>query len=186
MAACIPTKSLANLISQVQGHAWPENGGIALGAIAFQAQYHVDFASESLVPVGSGSGSPAPTAAPTIIYSPRARLLKHGGRYLFDIRGKLVECSSLKDMLKKGLLAIEEHSPGMLTELAKLKPRTRRIVAQKASDLFADPKLTRFGEPLKPGWFYGTNNSAATTKDWLKSACEIGKLEWGTDFDVSI
>jgi hypothetical protein len=89
--------------------------------------------------------------------------------------------------LKGGLLAIEDHHPGMLAELTKHKARTKRIVAQKASDLFEDPQLVKqFSAQLKPGWYYGTNNSAQETKSWLARACEIAGLTWGKDFDATI
>lgn len=185
MAACIQIEKAVKLLERQTGFAWIDGGVLKIGAVPFQEQHFLDFASESLRSSESRDVLP-PSSSPSVPVPPRVRLLKHGGRYLFDIRGKLIECSSLKDMLKKGLLAIEEQSPGMLMELNKVKARTRRIVAQKAADLFADPKLTKYAEPLKNGWFYGTNNNATTTKEWLKNACDLGKLEWGKDFDVSI
>lgn len=179
------------LLSGVQPSAFMwimSDSEIGVGTVPLRPEFIVDLAGErvrrpeevTLPPHLPSKLTPAPLP-------PRARLLTHGGRYLFDIKGKLVECASLKDMLKKGLLEIEAISPGMLEELSAVRPRTKRIVAKDARHLFEDQKLVKqFAAELKPGWFFGTNNSAPETKGWLQRACEIAKLQWGMDFDVSI
>lgn len=157
---------------------------IAIGKIPTKPEYFLDLGSETLeIAPSDGSMNFNPFRAVE-----RAGLLRHSGRYLFDMKGKTLECGSLKELLKKGLLAIEAESPGMLEELTKEKPRTKRIVARNPKDLFTDsPALVKqFAEPLTEGWYYGTNNSGPETKSWLARACAIAKLRWGVDFDTSL
>lgn len=188
MAACISIEKAVNLLSQQKGFAWIDGGVLKLGTLPFHEEHALDFASESLVSSKGETGTVSVASAPptAMQISPRSRLLRSGGRYLYFIKGAIVECGSLKELLKKGILAIEKHCPTLLSDLAKLKGRTRRIVATKPGDLFADAELTKYAEQLKPGWYYGTNNNKTTTRDWLKEACEIAGLKWGEDFEVSI
>jgi hypothetical protein len=185
MAACISTEKAASLLAQHKGFAWIDGGVLKLGKLPFHEEYALDFASESLTSSKrSSAGTPVP--ASVTYESPRDGLVRRGGRYMYFIKGEYVACGSYKELLKKGILAIEKHYPALLPELAKVKGRTRRIVATKPGELFNDLALSKFAEPLKPGWFYGTNNNKTTTRDWLKLACEIAGLKWGEDFEVSI
>lgn len=186
MAACIEIDKAVKILSTQKGFAWIDGGVLKVGVVPFQEQHYLDFSSEQLRDSVDAPSAADLAAVPSVVMRPRERLLKHGGKYLFDIQGRIVECNSLKDMLKKGLLALEQKDPSLLTGLSQRRARTRRAVAQKPSELFDDPKLTKYAEPLKPGWFYGTNNNRQTTKDWLRTACEMAGLQWGKDFDVSI
>ncbi len=187
MASCISIEKAVNLLSQHnKGYIWIDGSVLKLGIQPFHEEYSLDFAAETLL--GTKVASVAvPAAVSAANQSPRARLLQHGGKYLYRIKGEIVVCDSYKEILKKGILAIEQYYPGLLPELAKRKGRTRRIVATKAADLFRNPDLAnKYAEQLKPGWFYGTNNNATTTRDWLKEACDTAGLKWGEDFEVSI
>ncbi len=182
MAACIPIQKAIQILADAKGFMWIDHGVLKTGIVPFQEEATVDFASERLLPTSAIAEDPSPAHVPI-----RDRLMRHGGRYLFAMNGEIVECASLKDLLKKGLLTIAKHDPGMLIELTKVRPRTKRIVAIKPEYLFEDPKLVKqFSEPLKEGWYYGTNNSASETKGWLMRACEVAQLRWGRDFEVSI
>ena len=98
-------------------------------------------------PPATGFPAPAPVKSTIEQY-------RKSGRYLFEFHGKTEECGSLKESLKKSLIAIEQAKPGMLAELTKIKPRTRRIVAKDPKDLFTDQKLVKqFAETLMPGWY---------------------------------
>lgn len=188
MASCMETEKAAQLLAGNKGFVWIDGGVLKIGAVPFKEECFLDFATETVresdIALKSRSFVPAPP--PSIPETPRQRIERHGGEYLFEIKGEIVECGSLKNLLANGLRVLAAHKPGLLDELTKLKGRTRRIVARNKADLFADPKLVRYAEELKPGWYYGTNNNSTTTKDWLREACKMAGLVWGVDFDVSI
>lgn len=189
MATFIPLEKGMGLLSALDPklYVWIQSPTeIAAGTVPLQPQFIIDLATENLRQVDAVNIDAVPqTAFPATQPSPR--MLRHSGRYLFELLGKTVECASLKDMLKKALVAMEDHKSGMLDELTKLRPRTKRIVARRAGDLFTDVELVKnFSDKLMDGWYYGTNNSASETKMWLKRACECAGLQWGKDFDVSI
>jgi len=114
------------------------------------------------------------------------RLTRRTGRYLLKIKGRTIECSSLKEMLAEGLRALEAHKKGTLDKLAAAKSRTRRIVSRDPSKLFDKTHLEeKHAEPLMEGWWYGTNNSALETNRWLRQACALAGLTWERDFSTS-
>ena len=103
-----------------------------------------------------------------------------------EIKGRTIECSSLKEMLAEGLRALEAHKRGTLDKLAAAKSRTRRIVSRDPSKLFDKTHLEeKHAEPLMEGWWYGTNNSALETNRWLRQACALAGLTWDKDFTTS-
>jgi hypothetical protein len=115
------------------------------------------------------------------------RASRKGGEYWFELKGKRVETRSLRDLLGEALRAIEAERPRMLTSLTLMMPRSRRIVSQDPRFLYTKRELVeKYAAPLLPGWFYGTNNSAAETNAWLLRACQCAKLEWGKDFVCSL
>jgi hypothetical protein len=115
-----------------------------------------------------------------------ARLSRRTGQYLLEIKGRTIECSSLKEMLAEGLRALEVHKKGTLDKLAAAKSRTRRIVSRDPSKLFDKTHLEeKHAEPLMEGWWYGTNNSALETNRWLRQACALAGLTWDRDFSTS-
>src|SRR5689334_22972086 len=92
---------------------------IAVGAVPLHADYIIDLSTETLnqvngakVDTARAAGFPAsPPSKPSIDQ------YRKSGRYLFELNGKTEECGSLKDTLKKALIAIEHDKPGMLAEL---------------------------------------------------------------------
>jgi hypothetical protein len=114
------------------------------------------------------------------------RLSRRTGQYLLEIKGRTIECTSLKEMLAEGLRALEAHKKGTLDKLAAAKSRTRRIVSRDPSTLFDKAHLEeKHAEPLMEGWWYGTNNSALETNRWLRQACALAGLTWEKDFSTS-
>ena len=178
---------VGTLVKKLEGvsqndHLWiMSNSQIAIGSTPMQPEKIFDLAAEEMRALGTTQSS-APEVQPTSTQPP----LK-SSRYRFKIEGKTFECSSLRDLLKKGLQEIEGRHPGMLDELTKVKPRTKRIVARKKGDLFEDQALVeKYAEKLTDGWWFGTNNSTDETRQWLMRACEFTKMQFGTDFDTSI
>lgn len=114
------------------------------------------------------------------------RRSRRTGQYLLEIKGRTIECASLKEMLAEGLRALEAHKKGTLDKLSAVKSRTRRIVSRDPSKLFDKSHLEeKHAEPLMEGWWYGTNNSAPETNRWLRQACTIAGLTWEKDFLTS-
>jgi hypothetical protein len=103
-------------------------------------------------------------------------------------KGKRTECRSLKELLALALLSIEKAAPGTFHKLTHVKPRSRRIGARNPKDLFDKQHLAKdYAEKLgKEGWYFGTNNSAAETGNWLQPASEIAGLKWGEQFKTSL
>ena len=142
----------------------------------------IDLIHEQLRP--NGHAVPAATAEPA--KPPTIRPSRRSGRYLLEVKGRTIECASLKEMLAEGLRAVEAHKKGTLDKLAAAKSRTRRIVSRDPSKLFDKTHLeAKHAEPLMEGWWYGTNNSALETNRWLREACTIAGLTWAKDFSTS-
>ncbi len=126
----------------------------------------------------------SPSATAYLSTPPQAS--RQTGKYLVDIRGQTIECTSLKHLLGEGLRALEKERPGTLDKLSHVKPRTKRIVARNPGDLFDQPELSaKYAERLSDSWWYGTNNSAAETNPWLERGCEMAGLRWGKDFTTT-
>jgi len=130
--------------------------------------------------------SPTP-AGPPRPHSPSPRPSRTTGKYSFQIKGKTIECRSLKEMLAKCLRAYEQYKPGTLDKLSKVSPRSKHIVAREPRHLFekAD-QVEKYTERLVGDWWYGTNNSAQETEAWLKRGAELCGLDWGTDVTTSL
>jgi hypothetical protein len=126
-------------------------------------------------------------AAPPAHPRPAARRSRQSGEYLMEINDHTIECHSLKELLAEGLKAFEAERPGTLEKLSNFKGRTKRIVARDPARLFDRSTLVKnYAEKLADGWWYGTNNSATETNNWLKRACEVAGLTWGKDVTTTL
>ncbi|OFX05593.1 MAG: hypothetical protein A3E78_05960 [Alphaproteobacteria bacterium RIFCSPHIGHO2_12_FULL_63_12] len=92
----------------------------------------------------------------------------------------------MPDLLEAVLLYLESVHPGTLHELSRIKPRTRRIVARRADDLFDQKHLADKSRRIEGGWWMGTNNSASETRNWIKRACQIAGIDPITDVTIGI
>lgn len=189
----IPASKLINLLKSVtaQGdqpvwiHA-PDKLGI--GYDQQKPHCFVDLATEKVLPGLATESNHAPSSRVNLTdVPPTQKPTRKTGKYLFDILGKTIECTSLKHMLGEGLREIERERPGMLSKLSNVKLRTKRIVAHKASELFDQPELSKkYAERLTESWWFGTNNSAVETNAWLERACGIAELRWGKEFTTTL
>ncbi len=106
--------------------------------------------------------------------SPTLRSPRTSGKYYVEIKGNVMECQSLKEMLAKGLRAFEQNKPGTLEKISKIRPKTKRIVARERRDLFGNANLVeKYAERLDDDWWYGTNNSTQETEACLKRGAEL-------------
>lgn len=199
MATVISARKLGELIATVDHGLGMyarilSESAIALGVDPWNPKYIIDLTKETVETRGSlGAISSVEQPSSSITNGTSSidlRLSKRGRRrgvYWYELDGKRVECVSLKDLLASALGALEDTRPGTLDRLTRVKPRSKRIVANSACDLFEDPHLTeKFAHPLRDGWWYGSNNSSQETLEWLKRAALAAGLAFGKDFKVSM
>jgi len=159
---------------------------LAIGADPLQPTSVIDLAKETVGPIESPQKA---NDVPSDDHAARGggKITRRSGEYWFEIRGKRTECSSLKNLLAEGLLALEGLRPGTLDSLSRVKGRSRRIVAREANHLFDKPHLVKdYAERLQDGWYFGTNNSARETNVWLNRAAECAGLKFGEEFRTSL
>lgn len=157
---------------------------LAVGSNPLQPTHEICFTSEKVLKHSANTlrvDSEAPSAfAKNYNVGAGGRRM---GSYYFELHDQKVLCTSVKDTLKKSLVALENRYPGTLERLSRNKGRTRRIVARERKQLFDKPHLVEaYSEQLMNGWWVGTNNSTAETVVWLKRAAECAGLKWGRDF----
>lgn len=161
---------------------------LAVGADPLKPSAIIDLSREAIIPFADSKILVPQEAAPDEIRETTSRATRRSGEYWYELKGKRTECHSLKELLALSLLSIEKAVPGTLDKLTHVKPRSRRIVARNPKDLFDKPHLAKdYAERLgKDGWYYGTNNSAAETANWLQRASEIAGFRWGAQFNTSL
>ena len=151
---------------------WLEEGRLVIGRYP-TADSVFDFATETFV---GGTSVAAPPTNPAVEFP-----LPSGGRrtgsYIFGLRGQVYPFSNLKQLLKGVLLILDAEDPTMLERLSDHKPRSKRVVARKPELLYDDQDMpAKFADPLKPGWFYATNNSAVEVRRYVALAAELSGL----------
>lgn len=168
---------------------------IALGVDPLNPTLAIDLDAEKVVPFrnvqlpSTQQKSVAPDNSTTqrIFEDRTPRSTRNTGNHWVEVKGRRVDCGSLREVLSEGLRALESIRPGMLDKLTLVQPRSKRIVARDRNALFKKAHLADdFAEPLMEGWWFGTNNSSPETKAWLERACSYAGLEWGKDFRTSI
>ena len=166
---------------------------IALGVDPLHPSKVIDLSNEVVRPLERGQGQkpiapPLSSPSQPTIGGSSQRSSRTTGKYYLEIKGDLIECRSLKEVLAEGLRAFEKLRPGTLEKLSAISPRSKRIVAQQPELLFKkNPELVeKCTERLVGDWWYGTNNSAAETKAWLKRGAECCGLTWDVDVTISL
>lgn len=165
---------------------------LALGIDPDRPTLILDLSKEKIAPYNRSDPDdtgtpPANELLPLVPNQSVSKLGRRSGIYWFEVKGKRVNCRSLKELLSKALRALETAAPDTLEKLSNVKPRSRRIVARDPHHLFDKGHLTeKYAERLIPGWWYGTNNSANETEAWLKHACVFAGFKWESDFSTSL
>jgi hypothetical protein len=154
---------------------------LGLGADPVTPSTIIDLAEEKLLPFHE-------QPAAVIPFTPiGGRVSRRSGEYWFELNGRRTDSRSLRELLYSSLLAIEEAFPDTLKRLSHVKLRTRRIVARDPSQLFEKEHLSdEYAEQLGNGWYFGTNNSATETVNWLQRACSCADVEWGVQFKTNL
>jgi hypothetical protein len=190
MASVMPITKLIDLLEaadvQRRMFAQVQNGRLVFGLDPLRPTNFIDFANEALGTQGESETAHGPLSA-RAPETNGARLSRSSGDYWLEVRGKRIECSSLKELLAEGLKSLDRVKPGTLDNLSRIRKRSRRIVARDANQLFDKPHLVKdYAEQLVNGWYYGTNNSARETEAWLRRAAECAGLTWGVNFRTSL
>lgn len=161
---------------------------LAIGSGTEPRKLIFDFESEQL---SAGETTPqrrrwADLQELTAQRKPESKSKRVSGTWTFT-HGSFEICkTSLPDLLEAVLLHLESVHPGTLHELSRIKPRTRRIVARRADDLFDQKHLADKSRRIADGWWMGTNNSANETRNWIRRACEIAGIDPIVDVKIGI
>src|SRR5690606_5205204 len=122
------------------------NTRLSLDDQHFQPVTLIDLASEEIL--SAANGTPAAFVPVT------GKADRKSGKYDVTILGNELEGYSLKEVLKKALLAIEAARPGTLEKLSHIKTTTKRIVSKDPSQLFGAPHLVaKHAEKLDEVWW---------------------------------
>ncbi len=71
--------------------------------------------------------------------------------------------------------------------LQKFYGRTRRYVAKTKARLYRDaPRFEGMSHPLPGGWWLATHCANSQKVRWIKDACEVAGLEFGTELVAHI
>lgn len=179
MASYLTTSKLMGILQAIDPkgeklvHAMVD-GRLGVGTDPLRPSYAIDFGSERAIALGLED-----RPVLEVQLDPQAQ---RQGAYELEVRGKVIRASSLKEILRHGLLAFETIAPGTLEKLSLIKPRSKRIVARERAELFEKAYLVSdFSEQLNSEWWFGTNNSAQETSAWLERAALCAGMAWGHD-----
>lgn len=184
----LPTSKLIELLRAADPkgnmHVRVASGSrIVIGVDPMNPSYTIDLSKETLAQIDEGPAMGA-VSPPTSIWRPKAT--RKSGDHWIELKGKRLNCGSLRELLGHGLRSLEAESPGTLDRLSQIKPRSKRIVARDRKMLFDAEHPVEHSDELVDGWWYGTNNSAQETNAWLERACICAGLIWGKDIKTSL
>ena len=127
---------------------------------------------------GTGSGPSPPPPPPTV----------NDPSHWFEFNGRKRTCKNAKEVLI-----------GVFSELAKqdhtfcqrfrerIPGRRRNILAKIREDLYPrHPERIRAAAELPGGWWIDTHSNNAQKKDWIKAACDVAGIKFGSDIIVHI
>lgn len=158
------------------------DGKLRIGPDPFNPSAMIDLSLEEVVPFERDGVSVTAVEEVAARRQPRK-----GGEYWAEFDGIKRPANSLKGLLAAALTLLELRHPGTLKELSEIKLRSRRIVAQDPNDLFEKPELVKnYAEKLQEGWWYGTNNSATETRNWIERACLAAGVRYGVDLTTNL
>jgi|GEM_PF-4893326 len=162
---------------------------LSIGPAPSPQAFVFDFETETLK-TGVGTPSSRPHT-PAVRFDdrdlPQGRAQRATGRYTFTHNDVAFARSSLADLLEAVLAYLEKQKPGALEKLSAIKKRTRRIVARDKRDLFDKTHLAKdHARMITGGWWMGTNNSSAETRNWIRQACDAAGIDFVTEVSIGI
>ena len=110
------------------------------------------------------------------------------GGHAFVLRGERTEAPSLKEMYVACLLELAKLEEGFLDRLARMRTKSRRIIAKDPEDLYLrSPTLAeQFAVRLIGPWWVDVNLSRSQVELRLKQACAILDLSFGPGGDLEL
>lgn len=108
------------------------------------------------------------------------------GRYRATLIGDVIVADSLREMLANVLNRLADMDGGFLSRFSAWQGRTRRHVARRREVIHPgrDDLNRRYTEEFRPGWWIGTNYSAADVRRILKDACWVAGISFGGDLSI--
>ncbi len=102
--------------------------------------------------------------------------------------GETVAADSLRELLANTLNRLADMDGGFLSRFSASQGRTRRHVARSREAIHPgrDDLNHRYTEEFRPGWWMGTNYSAADVRRILKDACRSADISYGRDLSVNL
>jgi hypothetical protein len=183
MAAIAKAVDLRDALTRVVSHdpdalAWIEGGGRLVVGRYPSARAAFDFAAEAF------AGDPLAGDSRPIVSAPPIAGRRTG---VFELKTPLARYQfvSGKELLVRGLEAIEREKPGTLEKLAKHRGRTKRMVARRKEELYEKPHLAHLSEEVAPGWYASTNSSSAEVIKTMRRAIEAAGWRWGADAEAA-
>jgi predicted type IV restriction endonuclease len=108
----------------------------------------------------------------------------------FSLYRQFYLARNARDVLVKVFLKLNEQDPTFLERFASLPRhgRTRRYLAKNPNELYPNrPDLVQHHSiEFKNGWWLGVNVSKNTIEKIIKMACEVAKIEYGTEFTINL
>ncbi len=104
----------------------------------------------------------------------------------FSLDKESFNTSSAKETLAEILKKLQDRDPGFMDRLAKeTVGRKRRLVARDRNDLYDDPKFVKQSSlDLQNGWWLGHHLSTAQVQRYIKTACEVAGVKYGTQLTL--
>jgi hypothetical protein len=108
------------------------------------------------------------------------------GNWTVRVRGEAIAVPNLREAYRTVLLRLSDAHSDFLENLSKERSRSRRFVARRPEDLYANSShlASAHAKPLKGGWFYDSNLSAEQVSQRVRTAARLCGLKYGSDVQV--
>lgn len=139
----------------------------------------------------SRSDMPRTTARPKIMRPPESSTTSHNVSTTigYELYGQRYQGRSARDILIQVFKEFAERDPTFLERFAALPKhgRKRRYLARTSEELYpGSPQLVDNAHEVRPGWWIDTHASKAGIETRIKMACEVARVKYGNDLQVSL
>lgn len=108
----------------------------------------------------------------------------------FELDGRFVRARSAREVMSKVFAMLAERDGTFLERFAALPKhgRRRRYLARSPEELYPGrADLARdHSQEVQPGWWVGTNVSAARVEKIIRMACDVAGIRYGRDLRVKL
>jgi hypothetical protein len=102
----------------------------------------------------------------------------------FTLLGKEYPCANAMDAVLQILNALAQNDATFLERLSRhpnVRGKKRNYIARTPEELYDNPGLRSYREPLPGAWLIGANISNDTKEKIIRAASDIARLEYGRD-----